>query len=77
MDQPKTWQFPDKVILNICTAYQREKDQIREPWPWFQTVLIQEYKTWNAQQHEQESRIADKRTPIAHSIKEILEHAKL
>lgn len=80
LGQPKGWLFPDQVILNICAAYQREKDRIHEPWPWFQTVLIQEYKNWNSNGHEEESEKSkeDKRSRhVPESMKSILEHAKL
>jgi phage replication O-like protein O len=73
LDQPKSWHFPDQVILNICTAYEREKGQIREPWPWFQTVLTQEWMNWNANNHERESNTAEKRAPAAKCVKEILQ----
>jgi hypothetical protein len=73
LGQPKGWLFPDQVILNICAAYQREKDRIHEPWPWFQTVLIQEYKAWHADNHERESAMAPKRAPAAKCIKGIMQ----
>ena len=40
---------------------------------YIETVLIQEYKNWNAEQHEIESETAPKRAPAAKCIKEIMQ----
>jgi phage replication O-like protein O len=72
MKQSKAWRFPDQVILNVCAAYHKERERIREPYPWFLTVLKQETMAWNANNHEQESKTADKRGPAASSMQAIL-----
>jgi len=51
MKQPKDWRFPDQVILKVCDAYNKEKDKIKEPWPWFITVLRRESESWFAEQN--------------------------
>ena len=76
MKQPKDWRFPDQVILRVCEAYHKEKDRIRQPWPWFIEVLKRESERWNAEQHEIESKTANKRAPFANSIKSIMGGAK-
>jgi len=76
MKQPKNWHFPDLVILRVCETFHKEKDRIRQPWPWFVEVLKRESERWNAEQHEIESKTANKRAPFANSIKSIMGGAK-
>lgn len=54
MKQPKDFWFPDAVILAVCAAYRREKEQIRNPWTWFLSVLQRESAAWVANQNIQE-----------------------
>lgn len=69
--QPKDWRFPDEVILAVCEAYHKEKDKIREPWPWFITVLKRESENWFAEQNIAQAQTY-KRDSGALSLVEIL-----
>jgi len=51
MHQTKDWRFPDPVILRVCAAYHKEREQIKEQWPWFLSVLRRESETWHAEQN--------------------------
>jgi len=44
----KEQRFPDEVILGVCAAYKKEKDKIKESFPWFMVVLRKESEAYFA-----------------------------
>lgn len=71
--QPKDWRFPEEVVLRVCKAYHQEKDRIREPWPWFLSVLKRETELWHAEQNVKESQAFKQQGPL--SLAQILAKA--
>lgn len=70
MKQPSTWRFPDEVILKVCEAYHKEKPQIKDPWPWFLSVLKRESSLWFSAKSVVQGQ--EYKKPGAMSLKEIL-----
>jgi hypothetical protein len=64
--------IPEVVLLKVCDMYWKTKPDINFVWPWFNTVIVQELKTYNANNHEVESKVAEKRGPAADSIKKLI-----
>lgn len=71
LKQPQDWQFPDQVILKVCDAYNKERGEIIDPWPWFMTVLTRESKNWFAEQNIAQAQTY-KKDSGASSLAEIL-----
>lgn len=69
MGQPAEWKFPEEVLLRICEAYERDKANVIQSWPWFIKVLKAESGLWHASQQVSKN-VKDK--GFAPSIKEIL-----
>jgi hypothetical protein len=40
--------IPDEVLIKICEQYRKDKDRIREPYPWFIKVLKMESSAYFA-----------------------------
>ncbi len=49
--QPKEWCFPELVLLGVCKAYEQDKANIKQPWPWFVKVVKVETALYHAQQN--------------------------
>jgi hypothetical protein len=47
----KDQNFPDKVILGVCAEYHKDKDKIKDPFPWFMVVLRKESETYFAEKN--------------------------
>jgi len=64
---------PEAVLFKVCDSYWKNKPDIKSVWPWFSISIVQAWKDHNANNHELESKTANKRAPMASSIKNILE----
>lgn len=68
-NQPKDWQFPEEVLLEVCKTYEQDKAKIKHPWPWFVKVIKDETALWHAQQQINANK---KDREFAQSLKDIL-----
>lgn len=48
LGQPKNFQFPEQVLLGVCESYLKNKEKIKDAWPWFVKAFISEYYQYNA-----------------------------
>ena len=48
--------IPDEVLIKICEQYQKDKDNIRDPYPWFIKVLTMESQAYFAHRSVEEGR---------------------
>ena len=48
--------IPDEVLIKICEQYQKDKDGIRDPYPWFIKVLKMESSAFFAERHVEEGK---------------------
>jgi len=48
--------IPDEVLIRICQQYQKDKDGIRDPYPWFIKVLKMESAAFFAERHVEEGK---------------------
>ena len=69
----KEQHFPDEVILGVCAAYHKEKDKIKEPFPWFMVVLRKESEAYFAARNIAEHQKIKERGVM--SLAEILKQA--
>lgn len=75
LKQPAGFEFPEEVLLKTCEAYWREKETIRQPWPWFVKVVADEWSRFNVNREvaEGESFKASGASPV---IADILKRMK-
>ena len=66
----KDQNIPDEVLIKICGQYQKDKDSIREPYPWFIKVLKMESASYFANKNIAEGERYKKED--AQSLAEIL-----
>jgi phage replication O-like protein O len=43
--------FPEEVVLSVCDFYWKEKEKIRNPWPWFIVTLKQSIYNYHAKKN--------------------------
>lgn len=48
--------IPDEVLIKICEQYQKDKDGIRDPYPWFIKVLAMESQAYFANKNIEDAR---------------------
>lgn len=48
--------FPNEVILGVCASYHKDKDKIKDPFPWFMVVLRKESEAYFAEKNIAEHR---------------------
>lgn len=74
----KNVEIPEEVIKRIIFSYHRQfvesNGKLRAPWAWFITVTKHEWEAWNAEQHENESKVrrSEARAPVSPAIAQIL-----
>lgn len=47
--------IPPEVLFNVCKAYRKYRNSIRNEYPWFKTVLHQEWAKFNSDFHVREA----------------------
>ena len=69
--------IPDEVLIKICEQYRKDKDRIREPYPWFIKVLKMESSAYFARMNIEQSKKFKKQGigKMADILKQIQEHA--
>jgi hypothetical protein len=62
--------IPDEVLIKVGECYLKNKDSIKEPWPWFCKAIEEAWKEHNALEHQKAN--TGKRAGYAPAIKEML-----
>ncbi len=47
----KTFKFPEKVIIKVCTQYAKDRKSIRNQWSWFIKVFARESEKYHAKEN--------------------------
>ncbi len=71
----KEERFPAVIVIEVCKRYFKDKPNIKNAWAWFIVVFRSESAVYYAKNSREESE-KFKRTPVALSIKAILEKMK-
>jgi hypothetical protein len=67
--------FPEEVLLEICADFERRKQYIDNPWPYFKKALGLKCDQWMANQNIRESEVY-KKEPAWITIEGILAMAQ-
>lgn len=69
--------IPDEVLIKICEQYRKDKDRIREPYPWFIKVLKMESSAYFARANVEQGKKFKKEGigKMADILKQIQEQA--
>ena len=70
----KGWHFPEEVLIEACEQYHKDKDKIKDEWPWFIKVIHAKSDEYFANKNIKENK-ARKQEGMPQAIKEIMADA--